>query len=596
MSQNKSISLVRVLWLAALCIVSAIVAVLIWRLAIAAGPWDIVDLIYDDAYYYLTVAANTVDSGRSTLDGSTLTNGYQPLWFALVTLLGFVIGTDSMRYFAGFVALTCVMVLGSVLAGAPLRNSPTAVVRAALAIGIALGVVFWSKVFLSGMETVLLLPLVIPLVLFMERRLDRRTAVYLSGLFALAFLVRLDALSLLPAYMLTVLVIEPWILSRVNRESYSGSVRGSRWRAIPLLFSVLVPVLVCYGVFNLAIYGTPVPVSGLAKSIGPRFANFGVLPAYAQEFKWLVPLIVIWAIAEVVAFKAGVRSAQLLRSIGICALACCIQAAYFVVASTWHLWDWYFYFLALLMIIITARIVILGAGLWEREWRWPAAAVAGLIVALTAAAMTQGVTANLRQTVRVPADPPTSIAGGDLTKDGRLFTYNQISLLMLRDFFLATPSQVDRIAMGDRAGGLAYWGRNTVEIVHTEGLLLGYDYIEALRTGAADNYLSNDPGIKYYVVDRQYIPTVTRDNGKVVYVVADPIQALKTYADYHVSLFCFPQEAIRYQLRYDDGIGPTVRWAFSFDQRIDCTQDERTLIDDALKRNELLPISLPYEY
>ena len=293
MSQNKSISLVRVLWLAALCIVSAIVAVLIWRLAIAAGPWDIVDLIYDDAYYYLTVAANTVDSGRSTLDGSTLTNGYQPLWFALVTLLGFVIGTDSMRYFAGFVALTCVMVLGSVLAGAPLRNSPTAVVRAALAIGIALGVVFWSKVFLSGMETVLLLPLVIPLVLFMERRLDRRTAVYLSGLFALAFLVRLDALSLLPAYMLTVLVIEPWILSRVNRESYSGSVRGSRWRAIPLLFSVLVPVLVCYGVFNLAIYGTPVPVSGLAKSIGPRFANFGVLPAYAQEFKWLVPLIVI---------------------------------------------------------------------------------------------------------------------------------------------------------------------------------------------------------------------------------------------------------------------------------------------------------------
>src|SRR4051812_7490190 len=107
MNPRNSISFVRMLWVIAVALVIGTVAVRIWRLSIATGPWDMVGLIYDDAYYYLTVAANTVDSGRSTLDGSTLTNGYQPLWFVCVALLGLVIGTDAMRYFVGFTVLIC---------------------------------------------------------------------------------------------------------------------------------------------------------------------------------------------------------------------------------------------------------------------------------------------------------------------------------------------------------------------------------------------------------------------------------------------------------------------------------------------------------
>jgi hypothetical protein len=589
MNRSKSMSFVRALWFASVVLIGLIVAVRIWRLAIAAGPWDVVDLVFDDAYYYLTVAANTVESGRSTLDGSTLTNGYQPLWFALITLLGFVIGTDSMRFFAGFVALICVIVLGAVLAGAPLRNSPTAVVRSALAVGMATAVVFLPPICLWGMETVLVLPLVIPLVLFMERRLDNRTALWLSGLFTLAFLVRLDALSLLPAYVLVVVVIEPWILSRFEREG-GGDLHGrTRWRALPRIFTIVVPAVLCYGIFNLVVYGTPVPVSGLAKGIGPHFENFGLLYGYVKAFMFLLPVIIIWAVAEVIAFKAGVRSTQLLRSLSICVLACCLQAAYYVVASTWRLWEWYYYFFALIMILIAARVVILGSELWERNWRPRAAGVASLVIAMT----TFGVAVDLYQTVRLPPAPPASIADGDLTKYGPKYTFNEISLLMFRDIYPATAQRGDRIAMGDRAGGLSYWGRNTVEVVHTEGLLLGYAYIEARRTGTATDYLSKDPRSKYYVVDREHIPTVTRENGEVIYLVADPIQALETDATYQVSLFCFPQKAIRYQLRYDDRqFGPSQRLVFSFDQRVECTQEERTLIHNAVKDNELRKLSL----
>ena len=592
MNLSKSISFVRVFWFFSFVLVGVVIAVRIWRLAIASYPWDVVDLVFDDAYYYLTVAANTVESGRSTLDGSTLTNGYQPLWFGLVTLLGFVIGTDSMRYFAGFVGLICLIILGSVLAGAPLRNSPGAIVRAALAIGMALAVVFLPPICLWGMETVLLLPLVIPLVSFIERRLDSRTAVYLSGLFALAFLVRLDALSLIPAYLLVVLVIEPWIFSHFGCEGYSDRERRSQWRAVPLIFAVVVPVVVCYGVFNFVVYGTPVPVSGLAKGIGPHFVNFELLLAYFKAFMFLVPAVIVWVAAELIAFKAGVRSGQLLRSIFICFLACGLQAAYYVIASTWRLWEWYYYLLALLMILIAARIVILGSELWEKNWRRPAMGLASLVIAMTVF----GVAVDLYQRVPAPTAPPASVAEGDLMNYGPAFTFNQISLLMLRDLYHTKAQRGDRIAMGDRAGGLSYWGRNTVEIVHTEGLLLDYAYIKARRAGTASDYLTDDPGLNYYVVDREHIPTVTRDDGEIIYLVADPIQALQTDATYHVSLFCFPQTAIRYHLRYVARLyGPSERLAFAFDHRVECTQGERAIIDNYVRDNKLRKISLPSE-
>src|ERR1700691_5333604 len=43
-------------------------------------------LFSDDAYYYFVVARRLVQTGRSSFDGFTLTNGYHPLWMALLVI------------------------------------------------------------------------------------------------------------------------------------------------------------------------------------------------------------------------------------------------------------------------------------------------------------------------------------------------------------------------------------------------------------------------------------------------------------------------------------------------------------------------------
>jgi hypothetical protein len=45
-------------------------------------------LFEDDHFYYTQVADNFVRSGKLTYDGITLTNGFHPLWFALMEAWG----------------------------------------------------------------------------------------------------------------------------------------------------------------------------------------------------------------------------------------------------------------------------------------------------------------------------------------------------------------------------------------------------------------------------------------------------------------------------------------------------------------------------
>lgn len=596
MKERDAFSLLRILWCAVAALVCGVVGARIWRLAEAAGPWDVVDLIYDDAYYYLALAANTVESGRSTLDGSTLTNGYQPLWFLLITFLGIIIGTDPMQFFRGFVVLLCAIVVSAVLAGVPLRKHSNNIARSALAIGIGLSVALWGwKVFLTGMEVILFLPLVIPLVMLMERPTGRRNAIYLSTVFALAFLVRLDALALVPSYIAVCFLVDRWGARRHAQGKYSINAgrRFNRWSLLWLL-AVVGPVVLCYVAINVAVYGTPVPVSGLAKGIGPAFENFGVVIGYLRASAWLLPILAVLLVTELVAYRKGISSKQFLQSIAVCTIACILQALYYSVASTWILWNWYYIYIALIMILLTARTAVLLSMLWEGSLQLiPVGGVAAVIVITLG-----GVIVDFRDVAVVPESAPTSppltSAGGSLEGE-RIYTFNEVSLIMLRDFFRGAQP-LARVAMGDRAGGLAYWGRPAVQVVHTEGLLLGISYIQARRAGTADEYIVNDKDIAYYVVDRDWIPSKKRENGQTIYVIADPIQGVKTSAEYPVAIFCFPEEAVRYRLRYRWVTGPTERVAFEFDQRVACSEDEAGFISDALDRGELRRFSLPNEY
>jgi hypothetical protein len=65
----------------------------------------------DDAYFYFQIAKEILDSGRSTFDGISTTNGYHPLWMAILVAAAAplkLLGIDSpLPYAACFIAAGC---------------------------------------------------------------------------------------------------------------------------------------------------------------------------------------------------------------------------------------------------------------------------------------------------------------------------------------------------------------------------------------------------------------------------------------------------------------------------------------------------------
>jgi hypothetical protein len=166
----------------------------------------------------------------------------------------------------------------------------------------------------------------------------------------------------------------------------------------------------------------------------------------------------------------------------------------------------------------------------------------------------------------------------------------------LNEFF--DSGQKTIIAMGDRAGGLAYWGRKKLAIVQTEGLTLDADYLKARMANTGDKYLERLP-IQYMVIDREVILTSSPGpDQQVQYVVPDPIQGRVTTAP--VPTFCFPAQAIRYEKRYPSGYGAgaafSTRIAFSFADRMPCSQEALSRLRLIETGIGLRQYSLPSEY
>lgn len=65
---------------------TAVVAVALgyWPVRVSGEGW--IDYLADDAFFYIVIAKNLARHGFSSFDGMTLTNGYQPLWQAMLAL------------------------------------------------------------------------------------------------------------------------------------------------------------------------------------------------------------------------------------------------------------------------------------------------------------------------------------------------------------------------------------------------------------------------------------------------------------------------------------------------------------------------------
>jgi hypothetical protein len=529
----------------------------------------VVDLIFDDGYYYLAIAANFADTGRSTLDGTTLTNGYQPLWELVLTGLARIVGTQSWTLFVASCGLIVAIAIAGPLLALGWLRSPRRLVALAMATGLALIIVQQPELFLEGLEPVLFLLLAVPLAI-LEGPSNARQLRWLSLVLALAFLVRLDALALfLAAALLLPLWDAGW--GRVNM----ASAAGNSLRMVLQLTLFIVPTVAIYLIVNQSVFGTAVPVSGIAKMIGgPRFSNWGIVPEFFAHWKSLLFLTAILVPLEVALRIAGRADRVFYRSMAMVTLAAAIQCFYYCAFSTWGIWPWYAYLVSLDMVLLAARIVYVAALLCDQpRLRLAAGAAVGLLGAWM---FYRGVV--LVERVRVP--------------DASHESFNQLSLTMLDDFFSGTAHPV--VAMGDRAGGLAYWGRSKLTLVQTEGLVLGMGYIRARIANQGAEYLQQHYPIDYWVVDRQVVPTVAGPDGVPLYVVADPIQGRITTAP--VPTFCFPAPALRYDKEYATRFGVNRRMAFAFADRQPCPAAAVELVRAAATGIGLRRLSLPGEY
>jgi hypothetical protein len=545
-----------------------------FALLVTASPRalrPVVDFIFDDGYYYLGIAANVAQTGHSTLDGLTATNGYQPLWLLILSGCAKLVGTRPWTLFVASCALIySLAVAGPLVAIAWLKSSWRRVVLA-FAAALAVIIIQQPELFLEGLEPVLLLPLAVPLIVLLESPLDRRQLQLLSLILAIAFLVRLDALAL---FVSASIVLPPG----ASRPAPGAGWLSRSLRVALRLSTFVVPTVLAYLAINQWLFGSAVPVSGIAKMIGgPKFSNWGVAFEFFSRWKSFLFLLAVLLPLEWLARRAARADRVFYRSFCVVSLAALIQCFYYGALSTWSIWPWYSYLVALDMAIVAARILYVSASLCELpQWRYAAWAGIAILGSWTV----------YRSGLFVVRSMPTPLHATDRK------SFNVVSLEMLDEFFKERPHAV--VAMGDRAGGLAYWGSTKVSLVQTEGLTLDAAYLRARTENRGAEYLETRYPIEYLIVDREFIPTVTDGHGASLFVIPDPIQGRITTGP--VPTFCFPPGAVRYKKAYLGQFGTNTRIAFSFPDRSPCPPEALALVTAAATGVGLRKYSLPSEY
>ena len=249
---------------AALSIITAVFILLNLVSFMTAGEERLINILEDDAYYYFTIARNLIQEGRLTFDGTTLTNGFQPLWFGMLLPIFGVI-KDPLA------ALRAVGILNTLLAGLAGYLGWLALRKHSL-IPFTIGMVLMQFCLVSfgitGMETGILLVLLMVCLLLIEKNqpwnlesLPYRQAAGLSVCLGLLLLARLDSIWFILVFLGSLLLING--LKHLK----------------PLVILSIGPVLTLfmYMLANQVFFANWMPASGSAKSLRSQFLEFNHL-------------------------------------------------------------------------------------------------------------------------------------------------------------------------------------------------------------------------------------------------------------------------------------------------------------------------------
>jgi hypothetical protein len=233
---------------------------------LAHGSNAYLGLLEDDYYYYAIVADKLLTLGKLTFDGTTFTNGFHPLWFAVIAALRAITGGFGPAF---YVALTLVACLSMFLTYELSRRLASAFGASARQAGIIAAIYSFStaQLLADGMECVVAVPLLMWLLIELarERPVTPRRAALLGLISSLAILGRLDIAIIVPFFVGGYLLVVRPPLGAFARALAAFCAGG-----------VLVPL---YALANHVFLGSPFPVSALAKRL---ITKQGFSMAYAR--------------------------------------------------------------------------------------------------------------------------------------------------------------------------------------------------------------------------------------------------------------------------------------------------------------------------
>lgn len=241
----------RVLFVVALGLISALY---IYKFFLLIKPIEflITNVTYDDAYYYFEIARHIAAGAGSTFDGISQTNGYHPLWMLLILPLFY--------FLPGLVA----PVHGALLLGLVFDIAATVTLYCILR-------TFTSRI--AIIAPVLIVWVVTPINFFLTvNGLETALAVFLVLLFTLQ-LIQATKYESTRAYVFLGIIAGFMMLARTDYVFIAGApfiiwlISQAPLRKLKYIAPYMIPAVILVSpwlIWNIATFGTPVQVSGVA--------------------------------------------------------------------------------------------------------------------------------------------------------------------------------------------------------------------------------------------------------------------------------------------------------------------------------------------
>lgn len=448
----------------------------------------------DDAYYYIIIARNYVEHGVPSFDTIHETNGFHPLWFAVLTvafMLGLGHASLQVQYLTIVVieqAIWLLTMLCLVLYGRKHRDNNR---KFLFFVVLSCWFLFLPahSLFTHGMETTLAALMLLLILRFYEERRE----VHFSALSGLLVLTRLD---------LYFFCVVPLFLLYALRSFDVEGLKGFFLKAVRIL---LIPSLAIafVALTNYLRFGYPSPISGVIKSGFPFIPVFqptmlldGLLAALLTQNcnrltaglpLYLVIILLTTLIFTVLSHRNNV--AGLLKN---------TLFAYSVAGS------------ALFVNIVLFQKWSKGIDLW---YLVVPLILAGVIISYAISGSVDSIKRVLERTetaLRVPERlnlsksprtfsllvmvPLLVIVGISATAIPYYSTYasSESSLESWMDTL-----EDDVVFASTDCGSIAFWSNKT--FVNLDGLVNDYNYQEVIRDGGLNQYL-HENGVDYILV------------------------------------------------------------------------------------------------